>query len=157
MIGRIGGKGDEGRRSVWRAGIAGFLSPVVLLLPLIGGALWLRWLYVVRVGLHVDEFSSLWAVRRVLDFGVPLLPSGVVYTRGLFHTYLTALFAQIGGFSFHRGPAAESALCAGDGGADLSRRLEAAGGQASACWRRWGWRCCRKRSRRAGARASTRR
>jgi hypothetical protein len=48
MIGRIGGKGDEGRRSVWRAGIAGFLSPVVLLLPLIGGALWLRWLYVVR-------------------------------------------------------------------------------------------------------------
>ncbi len=100
MIGRIGGKGDEGRRSVWRAGIAGFLSPVVLLLPLIGGALWLRWLYVVRVGLHVDEFSSLWAVRRVLDFGVPLLPSGVVYTRGLFHTYLTALFAQVGGFNF---------------------------------------------------------
>jgi 4-amino-4-deoxy-L-arabinose transferase-like glycosyltransferase len=39
-------------------------------------------------------------VRRVLDHGIPLLPSGVIYTRGLFHTYLTALFTQIGGFSF---------------------------------------------------------
>lgn len=66
-------------------------------------AFWLRWQYIQQVGLHVDEFSSLWAVRRVLDHGIPLLPSGVIYTRGLFHTYLTALFMQIGGFSFTTG------------------------------------------------------
>ncbi|HQY91800.1 glycosyltransferase family 39 protein [Caldilinea sp.] len=70
------------------------------LLPLLGATFWLRWQYITRVGLHVDEFSSLWAVRRVLDHGVPLLPSGVLYTRGLLHTYLTALFMQLGGFSF---------------------------------------------------------
>lgn len=70
------------------------------LLPLLGAACWLRWQYITRVDLHVDEFSSLWAVRRVLDHGVPLLPSGVLYTRGLLHTYLTALFMQLGGFSF---------------------------------------------------------
>jgi len=67
---------------------------------LLAAACYLRWQYIQRVGLHVDEFSSLWAVRRVLEHGIPLLPSGVLYTRGLFHTYLTALFAQVGGFSF---------------------------------------------------------
>ncbi|HHY55772.1 MAG TPA: hypothetical protein GYA08_10080 [Chloroflexi bacterium] len=70
---------------------------------LLAVACWLRWQYIQQVGLHVDEFSSLWAVRRVLEYGFPLLPSGVIYTRGLFHTYLTALFMQLGGFSFTTG------------------------------------------------------
>ena len=85
-----------GRRWTWRAS----LPPLLIVLALRAAACWLRWLYIQQVGLHVDEFSSLWAVRRVLDHGIPLLPSGVIYTRGLFHTYLTALFTLLGGFSF---------------------------------------------------------
>jgi 4-amino-4-deoxy-L-arabinose transferase-like glycosyltransferase len=80
-------------RSLW-------LAALLPLATLLAATFYLRWQYILRVGLHVDEFSSLWAVRRVLDHGLPLLPSGVIYTRGLFHTYLTALFTQIGGFSF---------------------------------------------------------
>lgn len=83
----------DGRRPV-------FLAQPLPLLALLTATLYLRWQYIQRVSLHIDEFSSLWAVRRVLDHGIPLLPSGVIYTRGLFHTYLTALFTQIGGFSF---------------------------------------------------------
>lgn len=83
-----------------RPAVIAWLLPAGLLLAV---AFWMRWQYIQQVGLHVDEFSSLWAVRRVLDHGIPLLPSGVIYTRGLFHTYLTALFMQIGGFSFTMG------------------------------------------------------
>lgn len=81
----------------------GWLAPLVPLFSLLGATFWLRWQYILQVGLHVDEFSTLWAVRRVLDYGIPLLPSGVIYTRGLLHTYVTALFMPVGGFSFVMG------------------------------------------------------
>lgn len=73
-----------------------FAAAICVVLAL---ATWLRWRYIQDVGLHVDEFSSLWAIRRVLDTGLPLLPSGVYYTRGLFHTYLTAATVELFGFS----------------------------------------------------------
>ncbi|MEZ4555853.1 MAG: glycosyltransferase family 39 protein, partial [Caldilineaceae bacterium] len=43
-----------------------------------------------RVDLHVDEFTTLWAARRILETGVPVMPSGVLYGRGLLTSYLTA-------------------------------------------------------------------
>ena len=63
-------------------------------------ALWLRWRYVQEISLYVDEFTTLWAARRILDTGAPLMPSGVLYTRGLLASYVTALFAAAGGLTY---------------------------------------------------------
>ena len=76
---------------------------VVIGLPLaviVVGGIWLRWRYSQTVGLHVDEFTTLWAARRTLEEGVPRMPSGVIYTRGLFSTYITAAFLAVGGESY---------------------------------------------------------
>ncbi|MCB9160724.1 MAG: glycosyltransferase family 39 protein [Caldilineaceae bacterium] len=60
----------------------------VALLAAIGATL--RVVYAFRVDLHVDEFTTLWAARRILETGVPVMPSGVLYGRGLLTSYLTA-------------------------------------------------------------------
>lgn len=61
---------------------------------------WFRWQYVQHVSLDVDEFTTLWAARRILDTGIPSMPSGVVYTRGLLNMYITALFGAVGGLTY---------------------------------------------------------
>ena len=61
---------------------------------------WFRWRYVQQVSLDVDEFTTLWAARRILETGLPSMPSGVVYTRGLLNMYITALFGAIGGLTY---------------------------------------------------------
>ena len=66
-----------------------WLPPVALAL-LLGGAAWLRWQYITAISLYVDEFTTLWAARQVLERGLPLMPSGVLYTRGFLASYLTA-------------------------------------------------------------------
>ena len=43
-----------------------WLPPVALVL-LLGGAAWLRWQYITAISLYVDEFTTLWAARQVLD------------------------------------------------------------------------------------------
>lgn len=63
-------------------------------------AFWLRWRYAQTISLYVDEFTTLWAARRVQALGVPLMPSGVLYTRGLLATYVEATFLTIFGFSY---------------------------------------------------------
>lgn len=63
-------------------------------------AFWLRWRYVQTISLYVDEFTTLWAARQVLDKGAPLMPSGVLYTRGLLASYITAFAAAIGGLNY---------------------------------------------------------
>jgi 4-amino-4-deoxy-L-arabinose transferase-like glycosyltransferase len=73
------------------------LWTIIGLLALLGIALWLRWQYVRDISLSVDEFTTLWAARRVLETGAPIMPSGVLYTRGLLTTYVTAAFELIGG------------------------------------------------------------
>ena len=52
----------------------------------------LRWRYATEISLYVDEFTTLWGAQRILELGAPILPSGVLYTRGLLNTYVTALF-----------------------------------------------------------------
>lgn len=73
-----------------------FGIPVTLLLI----AFWLRWRYVQEISLYVDEFTTLWAARRVQEVGAPLMPSGVLYTRGLLASYLEAAFLTLFGFSY---------------------------------------------------------
>lgn len=77
----------------WLAGAAA----LVALLALAG---WLRWRYVQEISLYVDEFTTLWATKQVLATGVPVMPSGVLYTRGLLATYVTALAAAAGGLTY---------------------------------------------------------
>lgn len=64
-------------------------------LLLLGG--WLRWRYAAEISLYVDEFTTLWAAQRVLASGAPIMPSGVLYTRGLLATYVTALAGALAG------------------------------------------------------------
>lgn len=63
-------------------------------------AFWLRWRYVREISLYVDEFTTLWAARQVQEHGAPLMPSGVLYTRGLLASYVEALFLTLFGFSY---------------------------------------------------------
>ncbi|MBX3013969.1 MAG: glycosyltransferase family 39 protein [Caldilineaceae bacterium] len=82
-----------------------FKKPVSLLLlgliVLLAG--WLRWRYAQTISLYVDEFTTLWAARRVQMLGVPWMPSGVLYTRGLLATYVEAAFLALFGFSYFIG------------------------------------------------------
>lgn len=64
------------------------------------GAFWLRWRYAQTISLYVDEFTTLWAAQRVQALGVPWMPSGVLYTRGLLATYVEAAFLSLFGFSY---------------------------------------------------------
>ena len=61
---------------------------------------WLRWRYMTTISLYVDEFTTLWAARQVQALGAPLMPSGVLYTRGLLASYLEAFFLTIFGFGY---------------------------------------------------------
>ena len=63
-------------------------------------ALWLRWQYASTISPNVDEFTSLWVARRALETGTPIMPSGVLYPRGLLTTYLTALVMGLWGDSY---------------------------------------------------------
>lgn len=68
------------------------------LLLLVGGVL--RWRYLSEISLYVDEFTTMWAARRILELGVPIMPSGVLYTRGLLASYLEAAFLGVLGFTY---------------------------------------------------------
>ncbi len=79
------------------------VGAVVALGALLALAAWLRWQYVQSISLYVDEFTTLWAARRTLELGAPVMPSGVLYTRGLLATYVTALTGAIGGLDYTTG------------------------------------------------------
>ena len=72
-------------------------------LPTLGGlilvALALRLLYLERISLYIDEFTTMWAAKRILDYGLPWTPAGVLYLRGVLFSYLDALFIYLLGFS----------------------------------------------------------
>jgi len=79
------------------------LATPLLLVSLVGLlliALWLRWRYIQSISLYVDEFTTLWAAKRVQQLGAPIMPSGVLYTRGLLASYVEALFLTLFGFSY---------------------------------------------------------
>ncbi|MCB0133494.1 MAG: hypothetical protein KDD75_00100, partial [Caldilineaceae bacterium] len=84
---------DEDRRGIdwWEWGI---ISIAILY---VGVGVWWRLLYIQQVGLHVDEYVSLYAATRILDGGLPILPSGMFYGRGLLTSYLAAGAMALGG------------------------------------------------------------
>lgn len=59
----------------------------------------LRLLYLGRISLYIDEFTTMWAAKRILKYGLPWTPAGVLYLRGVLFTYLDALFIYLLGFS----------------------------------------------------------
>ncbi|MGB0383682.1 MAG: ArnT family glycosyltransferase [Ardenticatenaceae bacterium] len=63
-------------------------------------AFWFGWRYVTNVGLRIDEFSTLWGAHQTLEHGYPLMPSGVIYTRGILMSYLIAALATFGELSY---------------------------------------------------------
>jgi len=71
-----------------------------LLALIIVVAFGLRWQYVQTISLYVDEFTTLWAAQRTQAVGAPIMPSGVLYTRGLLATYVEAAFLSLFGFSY---------------------------------------------------------
>lgn len=66
-------------------------------------AFWLRWQYVQTISLYVDEFTTLWAAQRTQEIGAPIMPSGVLYTRGLLTTYVTAAVGALVGLDYTTG------------------------------------------------------
>lgn len=81
---------------------------MILTAPLALGALlaiafWLRWQYIQTISLYVDEFTTLWAAQRTLEVGAPVMPSGVLYTRGLLATYVTAAVGALAGLDYTTG------------------------------------------------------
>lgn len=75
----------ETSRGRWR-GVATILG----LIALLAVAAWLRLDHARTANTHVDEFTTLWAAQQVRELGAPIMPSGVLYTRGLLYTYLVA-------------------------------------------------------------------
>lgn len=66
-------------------------------------AFWLRWHYLQTISLYVDEFTTLWAAQRTQAIGAPIMPSGVLYTRGLLATYVTAAVGALAGLDYTTG------------------------------------------------------
>lgn len=83
-----------------RANLSGWLVPGLLLALILALGAWLRWRYLRDVSLFIDEFTTLWAAKQVQARGFPIMPSGVLYTRGLLATYVEAAALALGGFSF---------------------------------------------------------
>ncbi len=74
------------------------LVPISILLFVLV-AFGLRLLYVTRISLYIDEFTSIWAAKLILQSGLPLTPAGVIYHRGILFSYVEALSAFLFGFS----------------------------------------------------------
>lgn len=69
----------------------------ILLLVLV--AFGLRLLYVTRISPYIDEFTSIWAAKLILQKGLPLTPAGAIYHRGILFSYVEALSTSLFGFS----------------------------------------------------------
>lgn len=73
------------------------ITPALIAVLLLG--LGLRAAFLLLSHPHVDEYSSVWAAMRVWQFGVPILPSEVLYLQGVLFTYIEAPFVGPFGFS----------------------------------------------------------
>lgn len=82
-----------------RSGPQGRAFIILTLGGLLLVALALRILYLGRISLYIDEFSTIWAAKIILKHGLPLTPAGVLYLRGVLFSYLEALFIYLLGFS----------------------------------------------------------
>jgi hypothetical protein len=65
------------------------------LLPLLAVALWLRWRNLGALGFVVDEGNQALAIRGILEHGLPVVDSGLVYARNLLYMLAQALSAGL--------------------------------------------------------------
>lgn len=75
------------------------LAHRVVLLAIVGVGAWLRFWGLGNVGLHGDEETMAMAVMSIVHQGVPILPSGMFYPRGITQLYLMAGSVQLFGES----------------------------------------------------------
>ncbi len=75
-------------------------SPAVFvaLLLLCLAAFGLRLVYASRISPYIDEFTSIWAGKLILQRGLPLTPAGVIYHRGILFSYVEGLSGLLFGF-----------------------------------------------------------
>ncbi len=86
---------DDIRTSIGsRPTYTGWVPVIFLVLVGLGGIL--RLIAAHTLTPHVDEGASLLAAHAVAERGVPILPSGTVYTQGATLSYLTAPFVRLG-------------------------------------------------------------
>lgn len=67
-------------------------------LVVIGAGFWWRLLYLVRISLFIDEFTTILAAQMILKSGIPRLPSGLFYDFGLLFNYTVSVFIGLAGF-----------------------------------------------------------
>lgn len=75
------------------------LAHRVMLFAILGVGAWLRFWGLGNVGLHGDEETMAMAVMSIVREGVPFLPSGMFYPRGMTQLYLMAASVQLFGES----------------------------------------------------------
>lgn len=75
------------------------LAHRVMLFAIISVGAWLRFWGLANVGLHGDEETMAMAVMGIVRDGVPILPSGMFYPRGMTQLYLMAGSVQLFGES----------------------------------------------------------
>ncbi len=80
--------------SVSRRSQAIFVALLLLVLVAFG----LRLVYASQISLYIDEFTSIWAGKLILQRGLPLTPAGVIYHRGILFSYVEALAGLLFGF-----------------------------------------------------------
>lgn len=78
-----------------------FLNPLaiprlILFLVLLLGS-YFRFYYLLRSGPFVDEFATLLAAKGIVERGLPILPSGLLYGHGPLSSYLEAPFVYLFG------------------------------------------------------------
>lgn len=75
------------------------LAHRLMLFVIVGVGAWLRFWGLGNVGLHGDEETMAMAVMSIVRDGVPVLPSGMFYPRGITQLYLMAASVQVFGES----------------------------------------------------------
>jgi 4-amino-4-deoxy-L-arabinose transferase-like glycosyltransferase len=71
---------------------------IAALVVLGAGFCW-RLLYLVRISLFIDEFTTILAAQMIVKSGLPRLPSGLFYDLGLLFNYILSAFIGLAGFN----------------------------------------------------------
>jgi len=87
----------RGRRVTGAARWGNAFSVAALVVIAIG--FYWRLVYLRQISLFVDEFTTILAAQMIVERGVPLLPSGILYSNGPLASYVVAAFIRLVGFS----------------------------------------------------------
>jgi 4-amino-4-deoxy-L-arabinose transferase-like glycosyltransferase len=71
---------------------------IAALMMIVVGFYW-RLIYMERISLFIDEFTTILAAQMIVQKGIPQLPSGLFYDNGLLFSYVVSVFIGPVGFS----------------------------------------------------------